>query len=138
MTKYKFIDHTADVGIQVFGDDPQQLFTNAGIAMFELITDLKSPKWDHEQMLSIKGEDWPDLLVAWLRELLYLWTGKELLVTSIEIEDINEFSISAYVRCVDYNAEKHRINHEIKAVTYHQIEVKKTHKDWTATVIFDI
>ena len=41
MTKnYKTFDHTADLGIEVYGKDQRELFVNAGRALFDLITDL--------------------------------------------------------------------------------------------------
>jgi SHS2 domain-containing protein len=76
--KYRLIDHTADFGIQVFGADAKELFSNAALAIFDLITEVGSLKELNSMDISISGEDWPDLMINWLRELLFLWNGKEL------------------------------------------------------------
>jgi len=38
--RYHLIDHTADFGIQVFGSDSQELFINAALALFDVITEM--------------------------------------------------------------------------------------------------
>jgi SHS2 domain-containing protein len=138
MAYYTTIDHTADMGIRVWGADPGQLFVRAGTAMFDLITDIGNLKKEHRYQISITGLDWPDLMVTWLRELLYLWSGKEMLVQHIDIETIEPFFLSANVNCTHFDPFYHGIKHDIKAVTYHQIEVSQTSKGWTSTIIFDV
>ena len=138
MIRYTLIDHTADLGIRVFGDDLKQLFIRTGLAMFDLITDIGKLQKQEEVKVVVKGEDWPDLMVVWLRELLYIWYGKEMLVQSIEIESIGKFQVGATVGCIPYEAGFHEIKHDIKAVTYHQIEVAHTSRGWTSSVIFDV
>ncbi len=92
------MDPTADCGIQVFGKDLKALFENAGMALFDLIADISLVKSGFEHSVQVSGSDWPDLMVNWLRELLYLWTGKELLVKEIEVLEISEFMVSANIR----------------------------------------
>lgn len=138
MTYYSTIDHTSDLGIYVCGADLKQLFTHSGLAMFDLITDMKKLRKDSEYQISTGGNDWPDLMVNWLRELLYLWSGKEKLVKHIDIEVIGPFFVSAKVDCTHFDPLCHDIRHDIKAVTYHQIAVKETSKGWTAAIIFDV
>ncbi len=136
--KYKLINHTADLGIHVFGRNPEELFTNAAQAMFDQITDLKALKGIAQQKIQVTGTDWPDLMVNWLRELLYLWTVKELLVKTVEILSLSETALSAVVRVEPYNPEKHDIKTEIKAVTYHQSIVESKLTGWESKIIFDV
>ena len=35
--KYRIIDHTADLGLHVFGADPSELFATAARAMFDIM-----------------------------------------------------------------------------------------------------
>ncbi len=83
------MDPTADCGIQVFGKDLKALFENAGIALFDLIADISLVKSGFEYPVQVSGSDWPDLMVNWLRELLYLWTGRELLGKEIKVLEIS-------------------------------------------------
>jgi SHS2 domain-containing protein len=135
---YKLIDHTADFGIQVFGSDSQALFINAALALFDVITEMGALNGDDSCIISASGEDWCDLMINWLREILYLWNGKERLVKSIRILSLSENRISAKIYFDAYLPDRHTIKTEIKAVTYHQIQVKRSPSGWKARVIFDI
>lgn len=135
---YEIIDHTADFGIEVWGKDLKELFENAAYAMFDAITDTKELNALSEISVSVMGEDWPDLMVNWLRELLYLWTGKEQLVRIINITSISEYSLSANIKFDHFDPDRHSIKTELKAVTYHQIRVEKKDATWEAGIIFDV
>jgi len=132
------MDPTADCGIQVFGEDIKALFENAGLALFDLIADISIVKSGFDYPIQVSGSDWPDLMVNWLRELLHVWTGKELLVKEIVVTEILEYQLSATLRVDAFNARLHRLNHEIKAVTYHRIQVTSTPTGWEAIVVFDV
>ena len=88
---YRRMDPTADCGIQVFGEDLKALFENAGLALFDLIADIRIVKSGVEHPIQVSGSDWPDLMVNWLRELLYFWTVKEQLVKEIAVTEIIEY-----------------------------------------------
>ena len=135
---YKRIDPTADCGIQVVEKDLKTLFENAGLALFDLIADISRVNPAIEYPVQVTGSDWADLMVNWLRELLYYWSGKELLVKEIAVVEISEFQLSARIRVEAFNAGQHRLNHEIKAVTYHRIQVTNTSTGWEAIVVFDV
>ena len=135
---YTLIDHTADFGVQVFGSDPENLFANAAFALFDLITDLPTLDGGTCIKMRIRGEDRADLMVNWLRELLYLWNGRELLVKSVNIKTLSQNRLSASVFCDPYDPGRHTIIREIKAVTYHQVRVEPGVSGWEAGIIFDV
>ena len=136
--KYRIIDHTADLGLHVFGADPSELFATAARAMFDIIVTPESVQAAQSLNLKVEGADWPDLMVNWLRELLYLWSGKGLLVQSVDILDIGAHRITADVAVDTYDPARHALGSEIKAVTYHQITVNRKLTGWEARIIFDI
>jgi SHS2 domain-containing protein len=136
--KYKLIDHTADFGIHVYGSDPKELFANAAWAVFDLITEIDELTGIDSCRIEVSGDDWPDLMVNWLREVLYLWNGKELLVKNARILSLSETELTATLECDSFNPDRHVIKTEIKAVTYHQIQVNSSPSGWEAMIIFDI
>jgi SHS2 domain-containing protein len=136
--KYEIIDHTADFGIEVRGADLRELFENAGYAMFDVITDTERLNALYETTINVSGEDWPDLMVNWLRELLYLWTGKGLLVKMTDIVSISAYTLSAIVKYESFVPGQHLLKSELKAVTYHQISVEREKAEWKARIIFDV
>lgn len=136
--KYETIDHTADLGIRVFGADAKDLFANAAFALFDLITDIDALKGLNEYKVHITGDDWPDTMVNWLRELLYLWTCKEMLVKATAIFYLTEHEVTARVNFDLFDPDLHKIKNEIKAVTYHQLQVESTPLGWESKIIFDV
>jgi len=136
--KYKLIDHTADFGIHVYGSDSKELFANAAWALFDLITEIDRLAGFDSCHIEVYGDDWCDLMVNWLREVLYFWNGKELLVKKARILSLSETQLSATIECDPFNPDRHVIKTEIKAVTYHQIQVTGSPTGWEARIIFDI
>ena len=136
--KYELINHTADLGIRVFGSDPGDLFASAALAMFDQIIAVKISSGDRRHRMTVTGADWADLMVNWLRELLYLWSVRELLVATVDISSITESKVTAEITGSTFDTGRHPIKNEIKAVTYHQIKVVHGAMGWEAQVIFDI
>jgi SHS2 domain-containing protein len=136
--KYTLIDHTADFGIHVYGSDSKDLFANAAWALFDLITEMDQLTGLESCDIEVSGADWSDLMVNWLREVLYLWNGKELLVKKARILSLSETELTATLAYDPFNSDRHVINTEIKAVTYHQIQVTSSPHGWEARIIFDI
>jgi SHS2 domain-containing protein len=136
---YELIDHTADFGIRVFGTDAADLFRNGALALTDLMTDIRLVKSTstHARHIRVSGADWQDLMVNWLRELLYLWAGEEKFIQDVDIKSIREHEIRAIARFETYSPQRHVLKNEIKAVTYHQIQVLDSGNGWQAQIIFD-
>jgi SHS2 domain-containing protein len=135
---YKFIDHTADLGIVVEGKNPRELFQNAARAMFEIIADADSISPRRQETICIEGEDFADLMINWLRELLYTWSGRELLLSDVAILTIDDNRLEATLKLDPFQPDRHKIRYEIKAVTYHLLKVRRHQEKWEATIIFDV
>ena len=129
---YRFIDHTADFRLEIFGVDEKDLFIQAGRALTDLITDPKTLQGRRRQTLMVSGDDWSDLMVNWLRELLYLWSGQERLVSRAVLQTLESTRLTATVTIDEFDARRHPVRNEIKAVTYHQIEVRPWRTGWRA------
>ncbi len=136
--KYRLLDHTADLAVEVTAPNPETLYADTGLVLFNLISESKHFKQKKELHLDVKGQDREDLMVNWLRELLYLWTGKEMLVVAVQVINLSETRLSARVMVDLFSPDRHVILNEIKAVTYHRISVEKGRKGWAAVVVFDI
>lgn len=138
MTKYILIDHTADIGIDVFGATLQEIFANAAFALFDIITDLSKVEGTIEYTISISGIDKEQLLVNWLSELLYLHEVKNLLFKDFYVADVQDTQLNASARGEIFAEDKHVIKTEIKAVTYHCSSIVQEDHQWKARIIFDI
>ncbi len=138
MKKYEFIDHTADLGLEIYGKDLKELFENAGEALFEVICDLSQVAESMKKRVVVDGEDLEQLMVTWLGELLYLHDVQGSLFKRFEIEEIGDKSLKATVYGEKFKAGHHTVKTEIKAVTYHQIKVRQEEDRWTSRVILDL
>ena len=135
---YKIIDHTADMGIIVEGTDEKNLFIRAAQAMTDLMVKGDTSKKTVIKDVFIRGEDFPDLMVKWLGEILYLFDGENLIVNSIKIKSISPTKLKSTLTLSSFEPEHHQVKREIKAVTYHQISVDHVNDGWQARIIFDI
>lgn len=135
---YIFLNHTADLAIMVRGTDLTDLFENAGRSLVHLMLDRPLPLAGSSLKISLSAQDLEDLMVRWLGEILYLLEGEHRIVTSVEVSFINRSKIKASVRTVPFDSRLHKIRREIKAVTYHQIQVAPKGDHWEARVILDV
>ncbi|HUL30285.1 MAG TPA: archease [Thermodesulfobacteriota bacterium] len=139
MTKrFEILDHTADIGVIVYGENLRALFENAGKAFFHLITDLRKVRRRVEKRIDIGGESLDRLMVDWLSELLYLHDVENLLFKGFRVESVGEDGLRAIAKGEPFQEGVHVIKTEVKAVTYHQIEVRREKGRWRAQVIFDL
>jgi SHS2 domain-containing protein len=138
MKRFKILDHTADIGITVYGEDLTSLFENAGEAFFHLITDLKKVSLRTERKIEIGGESLERLMVDWLSELLYLHDVENLLFKKFIVESVGECGLKATAKGEAFQEGVHVIKTGVKAVTYHQIEVAQEKGSWKARIIFDL
>jgi SHS2 domain-containing protein len=135
---YSIFDHTADLGVDVSGATLEELYAGAAFALFDLLTDLSSVRAGVARAIVVSGEDPADLLINFLRELLYGWNGDGFLMKTCLIREVKPQRLSALIRGEPFDPARHRILREIKAVTYHQASVSQTAEGWVARVVFDV
>ncbi len=136
MIDYEFIEHTADIGIKAYGKNLSEAFKNAAVGMFDIITNKSKINNIGEYEIQLDAPDLEQLLVDWLSELLFL-NGAKNLVFSEFILNISGNSLSAKIFGEEFDDSKHKKGTEIKAVTYHMLEVHNT-KPVFVKVLFDI
>jgi len=138
MKRFEILDHTADIGLVIYGENLKALFGNAGEAFFRLITDLRKVRRRIERRINIGGESLDRLMVDWLSELLYLHDVENLLFKGFKVESVGKDGLKAIVKGEPFREGVHVIKTEVKAVTYHRIEVRQEKGRWRAQVILDL
>ena len=136
--RYKTFDHTADLGIEVYGEDQNQLFINAGFSLFDLLTEADTIEEKISLDLTVEGMNLEDLMVSWLRELLYLHQSERYLFRDFIIHEISEKLLRATLKGEKCDLQRHELIREIKAVTYHQIKVAYEKGKWVSRIVLDI
>lgn len=138
MKKYELINHTADLGVEIYGRDLKELFQNAGEALFEILCDPSEVGDSVQRRLVVVGDDLEQLMVVWLGELLFLHETEGLLFKRFEVEEVEDTRLKATVHGERFKEGHHTIKAEVKAVTYHQIQVRHKGSGWISRVIFDL
>jgi len=146
VSEYEIIDHTADIGIKVKADSIAELFSRSAYAMFDIIAGSGDVALKEVFNIDISAVSIEELLVGWLRELLYLYETKRVLFKKFIVQQMvpltkkggKGYRLKAEVSGEKLNLARHEIKTEVKAVTYHQLSVAKKGNAWTAQVILDI
>lgn len=135
---FEIIDHTADVGIIAYGADVKELFSNAALALFSLITEPESVEEKLHLDLEVSSEDIDSLLVEWLNELIYLFDAKHILFSRFDIESLTHNQLKATCYGESFDPMKHKIKIGVKAATYHMLKIDKNGDGCKAQIILDI
>ena len=132
---FEEIDHTADRALRIYGSNLEDLFLNAARGMNSLmVTAPISGSEQQEKFVALEAMDTESLLVDWLSELAY-WAEIEMLVfDEFKIESMS----STYIKARIYGTRVRQLKKHIKAVTYHNLDIVRTDKGMTATVVFDV
>ncbi len=140
--RFEAINHTADVGINVYGRTLPELFGNAAFGMFSLIFPLDEVKEKLRLSVSIDAHDYEELLITFLNELQYYYATKRVIFKRFEITNLGERHIDANVSGDEISELKSGaagILHDIKAATYHDLKIEKTEDGgYKARIIFDV
>ena len=139
MKKYETFDHTADLGIRIFGRTYEEVMANAAYALFDLLTDLDRVQETVAYAIHAEATEREELLVRWLSELLFLCESQGYLFKRFQFSHLDETSLQAVAHGEIFISSRHEFKTEIKAVTYHQVAVReKNDGAWEGRVIFDI
>ncbi len=140
--KFEFLEHTADILIAAHGQNMEEAFENAALAMFEVMTDSAKVNPSKDEPLEVEAEDEYALLYNWLEALLVKFEVNGMLYSRFKINSIEDtsenFKLSATVSGEKFNPEKHTQKVAVKAVTYHRMEIIKENDKVTLEFILDI
>jgi SHS2 domain-containing protein len=133
---YRYIDHTADLGIEMWGRSLADLFANAGRAIFETQID-GDIKTDIERHVTLQADSIEDLFIDWCRELLYNFAVEGFIPESYSISITDHF-LDAQLRGDRFDPQRHRVKLEIKNPTYHNFALTSRAGCFCARIIFDV
>lgn len=130
---YQEIEHTADIALRVWAPSIPELLAQAAKGMFALCGVQSKKQSRRQRTFQISFSDYENLLVNFLSELLYYVERDKLVLDRFQITLHNH---QLKVIATGYPIQS--IQKMIKAVTYHQLEVKTTEDGFTAQIVFDV
>ena len=124
MQKYEFLEHTADVTFKAYGRDLSELFENAAEALENTIIHLHGVATEETLTIEMDSDSYENLLYDWLSKLLITFEVDRFAVKKCLVK-ITGLSLTATCLGQRLDLTRHRLNAEVKAVTYHNLEVTK-------------
>lgn len=138
---HKFIDHTADIAVQITADSFEELIQESLIAFNESILDSVDKKSEEELEIDLQESSREGLLVSFLNEINFLLTVKKWISKSVDEIAIkneeNNYKLNCKIKGSKLTVDVH-LKEEIKSVTYHQMERKKMDGQYSTLIVFDI
>ena len=121
----EIFEHTADVGIKVECNTLSEAFNELSLSFTEIVTggNLTAKQKTHD--ISLASEDLESLLVRFVSHLIFLFDTKNFLPSSAELDIVISelYEINGQLWGEIYDEEKHGYGVEIKAVSYHMLEI---------------
>ena len=143
MLNYKFIDHTADIAVEVMGSTLEDMFTASAAALHDSVVEkyvFENLKQEEKQ-LELEEESIEEVLVSFLSELNFLISASKWIfnaIKEIKIVKNGKWHLKANISGEAYDPAKHILKEEIKAVTYHQMNIVEENEIFKTKIVFDI
>jgi SHS2 domain-containing protein len=130
---------SADYVFDAYGDTLNDLFANCALACFNVMTDLDRVVTQREYVIEVKRESIEDLLYGFIAELIYLKDVEKIFLCKFIVDiagDEKSLKSIAIGERIDYN--KHAIKTDVKAVTFHDLQIRKEDHGYATRMILDL
>ncbi len=140
--RFEWVEHPSDVGFRAYGRDLAEAFENAALALFEVMVDTRKVEPRDEVAIELNAEDEKALLYDWLERFLYLHDARGLVMSKFKVEEIKRsngsFELRARAWGERFDPKRHDARTEVKAVTYHMMEIKRGRGRCSVQAVVDI
>jgi len=144
-TSVRLLDHTGDIAVEIVAPTLVDLFDGAAVGVMAILEGRddvtgvegrpevnESHAWN---WIELDAPDLPALLVAWLREVVYMRQDLEVHYSGVDSADVREQHLRARVQVL--NSPRPMVR-EIKGITYHNLEVTHTPDGWRTRIVVDV
>ena len=140
--KYKFLEDIAiaDIAYEAYGKELDELFENAALAIFELSAELDTIDAKQKVEFELENKKLDNLLYDFLSEILFLKDSKYMVFRNVKVaiqEGVSN-KLKAVLHGDTINPKKQHLENDIKAITMHMFELKKTKDGYKARIVVDI
>jgi SHS2 domain-containing protein len=133
-------EHTADVGLRLTGADLDDLFRTAAGGVFDyIVVNRDAVRVVTHEAIELSADTPAELLVVWLNELIFLSETRHTLYTAFDVRVAADgLTLRAEIGGEPIDRDRHVLDHEVKAVTHHALDLRRGDGGWVAEVILDI
>lgn len=135
---FETIEHTADIGFRASGSTLEEVFENSGLALTDLLVNSSKVCPSLKKEFFIKAEDLKALMYEYLEKILFFFEVERLVFSKFEV-GIREKPLRLKCRIWGEKiSAKHGFRNEIKAITYHMMDIGEVNGKWMAQIVVDI
>ncbi|MGQ9718665.1 MAG: archease [Nitrososphaerales archaeon] len=138
---YTFLEHMVDALIEARGKNMEEAFENAGMALVDTMVHIEMVDKKMEERIKVDGWDMKSLLYNWLEDLLIRVTSEGRAYSSFKVKITKKdgtYELKAVARGEDLDIGKHEPKTEVKAVTYHMMDIKQDQKGVSLRFLLDL
>ena len=135
---FEELEHPADLRLLVRGESLKELFENAARGMLELMLDLSTVTDADSKEMEAEGGDDESLLVDWLESILFAFDAEDFAPARVRVSELADGNVTGSVAGEHYDPERHDARADIKAVTWHDLEIKRVGGRYEVTIVFDV
>jgi len=140
--KFEFLEHLADAYVAARGRSLEEAFENAALAMFDVMTDTQKVESTVKDEVIIEEYDQKALLYSWLEQLLLKFEIEEKLYSKFKVSELLQtnkgWRLNATIFGERFDPTKHVSKVDVKAVTYHQMEISREDHGYLLKFILDL
>lgn len=132
------MDHVADIRMEVHGKSMEELFAAAALGLTDLLTAESADPPDTVMDLTLEADDHEQLLVDWLREVLFQNQVRGFVLIRADITRLSDSRLAATLKGRSTRPEDPAPELEVKGITYHGLSIRQDRAGYSARIIFDI
>lgn len=137
---YRYLEHMTDAVIEAYGSSLEEAFENAAKGLNDTMIDLADVTAKEEIRISAHGDDLYSLLFDWLDKVMLLLVADGFVMSEFKvmISKNQGYSLEATAKGEKLDLNRHRYKVEIKAVTYHEMQIHQEVKGTTLRFLLDL
>jgi SHS2 domain-containing protein len=134
-SSHTWIEHTSELQLELHAGSQAGVFEQAVHALRELFEDDagRAGGDSAERPVEVEATDRAALLAEWLAELVFLAEAEGIVPDAVRDLVVGEDSVTGIVR-----GRVGQPRHLVKAVTYHDLELRRDRDGWRGNVVLDV
>lgn len=142
MIAFEYLEHTADIKFRAYGMTPEEMLSNAALALFQSMVDPATIAVKETWKVQLQAEDLEDLAYQWLSEIVFLFETESAVFAAFSMrleqdETTKSWKLQAEIGGERIDLQRHAFENEVKAITRHKFGIKKN-EVWCIQVILDV
>lgn len=149
LKEFEYEDHTADIRVIGYGNTPKRAIEALVLGMLNIIYDIEKVEKNETKEISVRGRDILEIINKIATKVLDIFYIDKFAIGDIRVKNLrkikkrpkNEQMWEAIIVLYgeEYDINKHGFKKEVKAATYHDLDIKKIKKSyWISQLVVDV